>query len=249
MMDRFTIFHFYLIFFLLGLGYAIIAVVMGQIMGGHEASGDAEAGGDWDAGADAGVEVAGDVDVSGDFDAAGDVEAAGDMDAGGDVDAGADAEAAGEGGVAEAGMAEAMPEISALSPVTIATFATSFGGSGVILDKVGLPAFASVPFAAGSGFAIAVGVFYLFHKIFSVTQSTSTVSERSAIGRQAEVITPIPEGGIGEIAYVLGGRRFNAAARTEDGHVISSGASVVTLRKVGGTFYVRESAVERLESP
>jgi hydrogenase expression/formation protein HypD len=33
-----------------------------------------------------------------------------------------------------------MPHISPLSPVTIATFVTSFGGAGLILDKAGLPA-------------------------------------------------------------------------------------------------------------
>jgi membrane protein implicated in regulation of membrane protease activity len=144
---------------------------------------------------------------------------------------------------------DGMPNLSPWSPVTIASFVTTFGGVGMVLDELGLPGLLSFPTAAICGAVIAAAVFYLFYRIFSVTQSSSGVSARQAIGRPAEVITPIPHNGTGEIAYVLGGRRFNAPARTEDGHPIPARASVVIVRKLGGAFHVRESVAEPVEGP
>jgi membrane protein implicated in regulation of membrane protease activity len=227
-MGQFTLFHLYLIFFLLGLGYATIAVLMGQLLGGHEAAHDVgghEAGGheigghdvDHDFGHDVGGHEAG-ADADHDF---------------GDHDAGHDH------AVADVDMGEAMPTLSPWSPVTIATFATAFGGTGLILDKIGMPALVSVPIAGGSGFVIAFGVFYLFYRVFSITQSTSSVSVRYAVGKHADVITPIPVGGVGEIAYVLGGRRFNVAARSEGNTAIPTGSNVIVSRIKGGSHYVR----------
>ncbi len=243
-MGDFTLFHFYLIFFLLGLGYAVVAVVMGQLMGGGET---AEAGTAEAAGGDVDFDV-GDVDI-GDVDVGDvDVAEAGDFDAGADAEAAeAGADAGGEAGGADVDVGEAMPGISPLSPVTIATFATSFGGVGVILDKAMLPGWVSVPIAGGSGFVVAAGVFYLFYRVFSMTQSTSSVATRHTVGRQAKVITAIPADGTGEVAYVLGGRRFNAPARAADGEPLPGGTAVVIQRMEAGVCYVRKSAVERLE--
>jgi len=42
-------------------------------------------------------------------------------------------------------------------------------------------------------------------------------------------------------------RRSAKAARTEDGHTIAKGASVVIVRQSGGSFFVRESVEERLK--
>lgn len=238
-MGLLTLSSFYLVFFLVGLGYAVIAVLMGQLLGGHDTdagsdvagheAGGHEAGGhdfdhdfDHDAAIDAGADAGGDMDV--DHDVGGDHEAPGDHDLG-DIDAG-----------------DGMPTISPLSPVTLATFATSFGGVGLILDKAHMPALVSFPVAGASGFVIATGVFYLFYKVFSITQSTSSVAERHTINRRADVITPIPAGGIGEIAYVLGGRRFNAPARSEDGEEVGSGTAVVIVRKAGTIFVVKRAA-------
>lgn len=192
-MDGFTLFHLYLIFFLLGLGYAVIAVLMGQILGGHEAG----------------------------------------HDAGGDGHAGEH----GEGGV-EAHVA-GMPTIAPLSPVTVATFATAFGGVGLVFERLRIPGVLSVPAAAAVGVGIAAAVFYLFFRVFRATQATSGVAVRQAVGRPAEVITAIPEKGLGEIAYVLGGRRFNAAARSEDGAAVPARATVTIVGREGAVFRVR----------
>jgi membrane protein implicated in regulation of membrane protease activity len=224
-MDKFTIFHFYLGLFLLGVGYAAVAVLMGQILGGHEQPGDVGAGHAGGYGAD-GHHFGADAGTSAD-------NAPGASDHPGDlaVDAG-----------------DSMPSLSPWSPVTIASFVTTLGGVGMVLDELGLPGLFTFPAAAICGAVIAAAVFYLFYRIFSVTQSSSGVSARQAIGRAAEVITPIPQNGAGEIAYVLGGRRFNSPARTEDGHPIAARASVVIVRKLAGAYYVRESAAAQMKS-
>lgn len=200
-MDAFTIFHFYLVFFLLGIGYAVVAVLLGQVIGDHGNGGGA----------------AGTTHLTGG-------EHSGGHPLGGDV-----------GG-------ESMPTISPLSPVTIATFATAFGGTGLVLDRIGLPGFLSVLLAAAAGGMIAAAIFYLFYRVFRRTQSTSGVSARQAIGREAEVIVTIPENGVGEIAYVLGGRRFNAPARAEDGTGLQCRSSVVIVSRTGAVFVVRARA-------
>lgn len=206
-MDAFTIFHFYLIFFLLGLGYAVVAVLMGQIVGGH---------------GDGGSEGAG-------------------SHAGGHASSSGGEHHGGHGALGDAG-GESMPTISPLSPVTIATFITAFGGTGMVLHRVGFPGFMSVPLAAGSGGLVAAAVFYLFYRVFRLTQGTSGVSARHAVGRPAEVIVTIPEKGVGEIAYVLGGRRFNAPARTEDGSGLPSRSAVVIVGRAGAVLVVQPVA-------
>jgi hypothetical protein len=124
----------------------------------------------------------------------------------------------------------------------MATFATSFGGIGLVLEEAGFPGALSIPLAGASGFAVAGAVFYIFFLVFRVTQSSSAVSPRQSLGKPAEVITAIPKNGAGEIAYVLGGRRFTAPARTEDGHPIPHNASVVIVRITRGAYFVREQA-------
>jgi len=61
------------------------------------------------------------------------------------------------------------------------------------------------------------------------------------IGTEASVITPIPENGVGEIAYVVRGTRYTAPARVESGTAIASGQSVKIKRVVGTQFYVEIS--------
>ena len=58
------------------------------------------------------------------------------------------------------------------------------------------------------------------------------------VGLSATVITPIPQQGVGEIAYVQGGARYTAPARSESGAAIGSGQTVKIHRIVGTQFYV-----------
>ena len=135
-----------------------------------------------------------------------------------------------------------MPGFSPLSPTTIATFVTSFGGLGMIfhrLDATSSP-WLSLLIATVGGFIVAALLFYVFRAVFRATQSSSESQVGRLIGASGTIITPIPAGGVGEIAYVQGGSRYTAPARTEDGRAVSSGATVYIVRVTGTQFYVSD---------
>jgi membrane protein implicated in regulation of membrane protease activity len=141
-----------------------------------------------------------------------------------------------EGGVG----ASDMPGFAPLSPTTIATFITAFGGFGMALSKFGPTSspWVSGPIAALGGFGIAVAVFWLFRAVFTKTQGSSEGRVAELAGVLAIVITPIAAGSIGEIAYVQGGTRYSGPARSEDGTAIANGATVRITRIVGTQFFV-----------
>ena len=150
------------------------------------------------------------------------------------VDAGGEAHA-------EAGFdSHDMPGFSPLSPTTIATFITAFGGLGMMFHRIEATrgAWISAPLAMLGGFAIAFAVFVLFRAIFSRTQSSSEGKVLELVGETATVITPIPVNGVGEIAYVQTGSRYTAPARVESGVALRNGQTVVITRIAGTQFFV-----------
>src|SRR5256885_4868439 len=147
----------------------------------------------------------------------------------------------GTGGHAEAGFDHTgMPGISIFSPTVMASFVTAFGGLGIIFSRIHATSkpWISAPLAALGGVAIAAGVFSLFQKMFSKTQSSSESQVASLVGQEATIITPIPEQGVGEIAYVQAGTRYTAPARAENGLPIPARPSVAITRTVGSQVYV-----------
>jgi membrane protein implicated in regulation of membrane protease activity len=146
-----------------------------------------------------------------------------------------------ESGHADGGFdAHHMPGFSVFSPTTIASFITAFGGLGLIFSKfrVTQSAWLSAPLALVGGLGVAALVVMLFNKIFRATQSSSEGRVAALFGQSATVITPIAAGGVGEIAYVQGGTRYTAAARTLDESPIAGGATVRIVRAEGTHFFV-----------
>jgi len=147
----------------------------------------------------------------------------------------------GTGGHAEAGFDDTgMPGISPLSPTTIASFITAFGGFGMIFSKIEAmkSPWISAPLSVLCGLATAAMIFLIFAKVFSKTQSSSESHVAELAGQSATIITPIPENGVGEIAYVQLGSRYSAPARSEKGLAIGNGQTVKITRVVGTQFYV-----------
>lgn len=147
----------------------------------------------------------------------------------------------GTGGHAEAGFEHSgMPGMSMFSPTVMASFVTALGGFGMIFSRIDATRsiWVSLPLAAICGVGIAGGVFWLFNMMFSKTQSSSESRISTVVGMTATVITPIPQHGVGEIAYVQAGSRYTAPARTESGCAIANGATVRINRVVGAQFYV-----------
>ncbi len=133
-----------------------------------------------------------------------------------------------------------MPGFAPLSPTTIASFITGFGGFGMIFHSMEATrsVWISAPLAALGALAVAAGVFWLFSLIFRRTQGSSEGRVADLVGQAATVITPIATDGVGEIAYVQGGSRYSAPARSEAGAVLANGATVRITRVIGTQFYV-----------
>jgi membrane protein implicated in regulation of membrane protease activity len=151
----------------------------------------------------------------------------------------------GTGGHAEAGYDHSgVPGISFFSPTVLACFVTAFGACGIILSKVEATknVWISAPISAVAGVIMAGIAFLLFNAMFKQTQSSSESRVSSLIGQTASIVTPIPPNGVGEIAYVQGGCRYTAPARTEGGGTISAGRPV-RITRVSGTQYYVEAIV------
>ena len=150
----------------------------------------------------------------------------------------------GSGGHAEAGADSSdMPGISIFSPTIVAAFITAFGGFGIIFTEI--PAtrqpIISAPLAIATALVAAGCLYKLLAVLFSHTQGSSESHVAALVGTVANVITPIPENGVGEIAYVVGGTRYTAPARTESGAPVINGKPVKIIRIVGTQFYVQET--------
>ena len=146
----------------------------------------------------------------------------------------------GAGGHAEAGINQDMPGFSLLSPTAIASFVTAFGGFGMVFSKIEKTSspWISLPLSGLSGFVIAGLVVMMFRTIFRKTQSSSEARVSQLVGTTGTIITPIPANGVGEIAYVNGGSRYTAPARSLSGAEIGNGKAVKIARIVGSQFYV-----------
>src|SRR5882672_8233444 len=147
----------------------------------------------------------------------------------------------GTGGHAEAGYDHSgVPGISFFSPTVLSCFVTAFGACGLILTRIDATksVWISAPISAIAGLIMASLAFLLFNWMFEKTQSSSEVRVASLVGQPASIITPIPENGVGEIAYVQGGSRYTAPARTESGKPVPSGKPVKISRISGTQFYV-----------
>ena len=127
---------------------------------------------------------------------------------------------AGSGGHVEAGADSSdAPGISIFSPTIIASFITAFGGFGLIFTQFHKDKCAGNQRAALACSAVwwwQAALFVFLRSVFRHTQSSSESHVAQLIGAEANVITPIPENGVGEIAYVVGGTRYSAPARAEN---------------------------------
>jgi hypothetical protein len=126
-----------------------------------------------------------------------------------------------------------------ISVLAIASFISSFGAFGlgsVTLLGAGSVVSFILALLGGIGFGIAAQVFFMY--ILSPTVS-SEILQAALIGQVAEIITPIPVNGVGQIAFVAQGSRVTYSARaSEDAAGVERGIPVRIERIVGGTAYV-----------
>lgn len=137
--------------------------------------------------------------------------------------------------------AEGVSEATGVSMIAIASFVSAFGAFGLFAASIlgaGPIVGLIVALAGGLVFGIAAQVFFLY--ILSPTIS-SEVRQAGLIGQAAEITTPIPPRGVGQIAFIAEGSRMTYTARAADEvSAISRGTPVRIERIVGGIAYVEE---------
>lgn len=127
-----------------------------------------------------------------------------------------------------------------VSGTTLATFITGFGGGGVVAHYLlHWPLLRGLLLASGSGLALAGAAYLVLEMIFKQTQAGEEHPMSEAVGRDAEIITAIPAGGVGEVAYLIRGKREQAPARSAGGGPVPRGRPVVIENVMGNMVYVR----------
>lgn len=129
--------------------------------------------------------------------------------------------------------------VRSLSAVSIASFVTAFGASGILaIQLLEISARWSLLVAAAGGLVVGAVVQLAFSYFLLAPQGSSEVRVRDIIGAVGEVITPIPAGRVGEIAFVARGARVTSPARAADGSAIPRGAVVRVTNMVGSMVLV-----------
>lgn len=130
-------------------------------------------------------------------------------------------------------------EAAGVSTLAIASFISSFGAFGlfgVTLFDAGPVVSLLMALFGGIVIGVLAQIFFLY--ILSPTIS-SEVHQTRLIGMVAEITTPIPANGVGQIAFVAQGGRVTYSARTTDEQgIVDRGAPVRIERIVGGMAYV-----------
>lgn len=135
--------------------------------------------------------------------------------------------------------------VSPLSPITIATFITTFGGVGALCTQLfGVDPRFSLLWATGGGLGTA-GLMYLFVSQFLIrSQASSELRHGELIGMQGEVTVPIGERAPGQVTYVTRSGRMSSMARSVDGRAIPRGQFVEIVRTIGPQVLVRPLSTE-----
>ncbi len=127
------------------------------------------------------------------------------------------------------------------SPLAIATIIGSTGAYGLI-SKFGWRASdtASLLFALPAALATAYVVTYIGWRLVMSSRGSSEIRLAELVGARAEVITPIPPGGVGEVAAMVSAQRYNGPAREAEGREVARGTIVTVEALVGTTLLVRK---------
>lgn len=138
--------------------------------------------------------------------------------------------------------------VSPLSPITIATFVTVFGGVGVLsLQFFQVDPKLSLVFASLSGVVCAGFMYLLFSQVFIRAQASSEVRRNELIGLEGEVTVPIGQTSPGQVVYVTKSGRMSSMARSVDGSAIPRGQFVRIVRVLGPQVLVRPLTPESEE--
>jgi membrane protein implicated in regulation of membrane protease activity len=128
----------------------------------------------------------------------------------------------------------------ALTAPTVGAFATVFGVTGYLLWRythLGIPA--QVAVAAAAALAGTVLSTRFVRRWAKQAATDDVIDERYLLqGHPAQVVAAIAPTEPGEIAYVVGGKRYDVVAQSLDGTPVAVGTEVVIDRVEDGIAYV-----------
>lgn len=129
------------------------------------------------------------------------------------------------------------------SPLALATLCAAVGGYGLITRhgfelSEGRSLMVAVPAALATAYAIT----YSAWRVVRGSSGSSAIRLADLADAQGEVLTPIPAGGVGEVAVMAAGQRFSSPAREESGQELPRGCAVVVVRTAGATLVVKALA-------
>jgi membrane protein implicated in regulation of membrane protease activity len=128
------------------------------------------------------------------------------------------------------------------SPLALATLFACIGGYGLIaLYGFRANDATSILVAIPAAVATAYLVTYAGWRIVGSSRGSSQIRLQDLPGADAEVITPIPAGGVGEVAALVSGQRYTAPAREAHGREVPRGVHVRVLKMVGSTLIVESN--------
>ncbi len=126
------------------------------------------------------------------------------------------------------------------SPLALATLAASFGGLGLVTRHgLAMSDDASLATALPGALALTYVVTYVSWRVALGSRGTSTLRDADFDDVPAEVLTPIPAGGLGEVTAMVRGERFTSPARESEGRAVPRGTRIRVVRRSGSTFEVR----------
>ncbi|MEM7345922.1 MAG: NfeD family protein [Chloroflexota bacterium] len=122
--------------------------------------------------------------------------------------------------------------------MTIASFLTAFGAFGFASIQIfEVSTGVSLLYATGGGLFVGVIAQVLF--IYVLSRETSSLRQKiDIIGSSAEVTTPIPADGVGQVALVVHGARATYSARSQDRYSFKQGDIVKIVDLVGSVVFV-----------
>lgn len=219
-----------------GGGYLLISLLLGSFHGA-------------DAGGDAGGDIGGHADVGGhDLGGHADVGAhdMGAHDVGADAHGGAhdvgahDAGAHGHAHDLETlvGGPRKTRVIGLRSPMVLALLLANFGLLGLVsVQWLGPQVITLAPAGAG-GLVLAGGLVRVINHFGAKATPAAAFTVNDLIGLQADVLVPIKPGSVGQITFVVKGRRCTSGACSEKEQPIGRGQTVVITRVVQDRCYV-----------
>jgi membrane protein implicated in regulation of membrane protease activity len=138
-------------------------------------------------------------------------------------------------------------QLSVINFGTLTAFLAWFGGIGYLLERHShVAALTAILLSVLAGVVGAATLFIFVSKVLFSRESALDPADYEMVGVLGNLISPIREGGVGEIVYTQEGIRYSAPARSELGAAIPKGDEVVVTRFERGIAYVRRW--EELES-